>query len=101
MRKCPKCQSDNIHRSRPRTIWEWLRKKITHKRSYRCHACEWRGWGADRGPTFGEGELAAAARAVAATAPHVGDAGARPAGRRAEINLDELDALDPLGPRRI
>lgn len=44
MSHCPKCQSDNIRRSRTRSRWERWRKEITGKRPYRCRACNWRGW---------------------------------------------------------
>ena len=49
MRKCPKCQSGNLHRSRTRSTWETLRRKITGKRPYRCYTCNWRWWEADLG----------------------------------------------------
>ena len=41
---CPKCSSENIHRSRHRSRWESLRKSLSNKRLYRCHDCSWRGW---------------------------------------------------------
>ncbi len=41
---CPKCSSENIHRSRHRSRWESLRKSLSTKRIYRCHDCSWRGW---------------------------------------------------------
>lgn len=47
MQSCPKCGSPRVHRSRSRGWVEKLRKAFTHKRPHRCHACGWRGWGAE------------------------------------------------------
>jgi hypothetical protein len=41
---CPTCHEYNLYRSRSRDIVEFLRKKFTNKRPYRCHTCGWRGW---------------------------------------------------------
>jgi hypothetical protein len=65
MQKCPKCGSDRIYRSRAKTTWEGWRKKITGKRPYRCHACNWRGWAVDTGPKFTDLEKQIAERAMA------------------------------------
>ena len=100
MLTCRQCQSDKIRRSRTRNTWEWVRKEITHKRPYRCHACGWRGWERDVGPTFGDAELKVATRAVATAPPDLGDAHLMPESRPTEVNLDELDFLKPLGPTR-
>ena len=54
MHMCPKCASEDIHRSHTRSTWEAWRKAITGKRPYRCLACDWRGWGPDFGARFGE-----------------------------------------------
>ena len=57
MDQCPKCKSADIHRSRAKTRWERWRQRITEKRPYRCRGCNWRGWGPDLGPKFGEEEI--------------------------------------------
>lgn len=44
MSHCPKCNSNDIRRSRTRNRWERLRKSITDKRPFRCRKCQWRGW---------------------------------------------------------
>ena len=54
MQTCPKCKSEDIHRSHTKSKWESWRKRITGKRPYRCHACGWRGWGIDFGARFGD-----------------------------------------------
>ncbi|MDH7514610.1 MAG: hypothetical protein QHI48_01865 [Bacteroidota bacterium] len=41
---CPACGAQKLHRSRHRTVFERLRKALSGKRPYRCHACGWRGW---------------------------------------------------------
>lgn len=41
---CPKCNSENVRRSRTRSRWERWRKEITSKLPYRCRACNWRLW---------------------------------------------------------
>jgi predicted RNA-binding Zn-ribbon protein involved in translation (DUF1610 family) len=41
---CPTCNEYNLFRSRSRDLAEFLRKKFTNKRPYRCHTCGWRGW---------------------------------------------------------
>ena len=71
MQKCPKCGSDNIHRSRAKTTWENWRKETTGKRPYRCHACSWRGWGVDLGPRFTALEKEIAERAMAPEPPNL------------------------------
>jgi hypothetical protein len=47
VRKCPKCGSPRIHRSRTKGFLEQLRKSFSAKRPHRCHACQWRGWGVE------------------------------------------------------
>jgi hypothetical protein len=44
---CPKCGSNRIHQSRSRNAWERFRRGFTVRRIFRCHACNWRGWGDD------------------------------------------------------
>jgi predicted RNA-binding Zn-ribbon protein involved in translation (DUF1610 family) len=44
---CPACGSDRVFRSKSRTALERLRRQLTMKRPYRCHACNWRGWAPD------------------------------------------------------
>ncbi len=41
---CPMCGSSDVHRSRTRSRSEDVRKSLSLKRPYRCHACSWRGW---------------------------------------------------------
>lgn len=43
-RECPRCGEEAVHRSHHRGLIERIRKFLTGKRVYRCHACEWRGW---------------------------------------------------------
>ena len=50
--QCRNCGSQRIYQSRTRTKWERVRRKLTGKRPFRCHACKWRGWGVDVGPQF-------------------------------------------------
>ncbi|MBI2833572.1 MAG: hypothetical protein HYX76_03990 [Acidobacteria bacterium] len=45
MHKCPNCGSENIHRSRSRTLVERFWKRVGTERLFRCHKCGWRGWG--------------------------------------------------------
>lgn len=52
MEKCPKCQSNRIHRSRSRNWWERLRRDFSRNRPYRCESCGWRGWGPETDPQF-------------------------------------------------
>jgi predicted RNA-binding Zn-ribbon protein involved in translation (DUF1610 family) len=47
MDTCPACGSPRVFRSRTRTKFERLRRELTSKRPYRCHTCNWRGWGPD------------------------------------------------------
>ena len=47
MDTCPACGSHRVFRSRTRTAFERYRRQLTSKRPYRCHACNWRGWGPD------------------------------------------------------
>lgn len=42
--RCPSCGEFALHRSHARTLYEGLRKKVTSKRIFRCHDCDWRGW---------------------------------------------------------
>lgn len=41
---CPACGDFALYRSRARNFKESLRKRLTHRRPYRCHHCGWRGW---------------------------------------------------------
>ena len=47
MTSCPSCKSNRVFRSKTRGAFERLRRQFTMKRPYRCHACNWRGWGPD------------------------------------------------------
>lgn len=42
--ECPSCGSQEVHRSRPRTVSEKIRKVLSEKRLHRCHSCGWRDW---------------------------------------------------------
>lgn len=100
MHQCPKCESENIHRSRSRTRWETWRREITGKRPYRCQTCGWRGWGIDLGPRFGDGTIEFASCALAAEPPGLKGTSLSHDERLRELNLDELDAIDPIGQKR-
>jgi hypothetical protein len=41
---CVACGSSNIHRSRPRNLYERVKKLYTPSRPFHCHDCGWRGW---------------------------------------------------------
>jgi FlaA1/EpsC-like NDP-sugar epimerase len=41
---CRSCASSSVHRSRVNGPIEQIRRQLTAKRPYRCHACGWRGW---------------------------------------------------------
>ena len=41
---CPSCGSQQMQRSKLRTLVEKLRKTYTSKRLFRCQRCGWRGW---------------------------------------------------------
>lgn len=41
---CPKCGEFKLNRSRSRNIAEKSIKMIFPVKTYRCHACHWRGW---------------------------------------------------------
>lgn len=44
MRKCPACGSSRIYPSRLRSVTERIRRALSEKQPYRCHACNHRGW---------------------------------------------------------
>ena len=50
MQKCPKCDSEQIHRSRAKGRMEQMRKFLSFSRPHRCRGCGWRGWGAETPP---------------------------------------------------
>jgi hypothetical protein len=41
---CPMCGGDELYRSGIRSRAEDLRRSLSSKRPFRCHACDWRGW---------------------------------------------------------
>lgn len=41
---CPRCATFSLYRSHARDLGERMRKFVTLRRPYRCHACGWRGW---------------------------------------------------------
>lgn len=92
MEQCPKCKSDDVHRSRAKSRWESWRKGITNRRPYRCRACGWRGWVFER---------EAAERATAPELPNLqGTTLARDESNSSEINLKALDVIEMLDDRR-
>lgn len=95
MQHCPRCTSDRVHSSRPRSTWEAWRKALTGKRPYRCRHCTWRGWAQDSGPHFSPDDIAAAMRAVAPDPPNLKDTElGRPRLRR-DVDLRALDEAVP------
>jgi hypothetical protein len=96
MQQCPTCQSDDIQRSRSRSWWEQWRKEITNKRTYRCHACGWRGWGFDTGPRCSPADPHAASGQLGSDPPNLKDS-AFPGvnGRRRPLSLSALDIIEP------
>jgi hypothetical protein len=44
MDQCPACGGPRLYPSRARSIRERLRRLVTSKRPFRCHACGWRAW---------------------------------------------------------
>ena len=86
MRQCPSCQSEDIHRSRTKTLWETWRREITRKRPFRCRACGWRGWGADMGSKVGRDD-----RSPATEPPNLKGTALARSTWTADIDLDELD----------
>jgi hypothetical protein len=40
---CPRCRGA-AHRSRTRSWFERLRRRVTGRVPYRCRRCNWRGW---------------------------------------------------------
>jgi hypothetical protein len=92
MQKCPKCDSDEIYRSRAKSRWEVWRKEITGKRLWRCHNCQWRGWGLESGPKFTDVERENAERAIAPDPPNLKGTSLMREERRPEpVNLKKLD----------
>ena len=41
---CPACRSVDLHRSRSRSLYERIRRRLTAHRLFRCDSCGWRGW---------------------------------------------------------
>lgn len=91
MMTCPKCNSNDVHRSRAKTRWETWRKEITAKRPFRCHACGWRGWRHDTAqPLDGDGT------GLLPDPPNLAGTGfGRDDDGRQVLDLDALDKLDP------
>lgn len=84
MKHCPHCQSTNVRHSRAKSLWEKWRQRILFKRPFRCRSCNWRGWGAEVGPTFSE---RATKRSVRAMEP-------------SRLDLVQLDAFDDVSRTR-
>ena len=92
MRQCPKCNSDDIHRSRAKSTWETWWKGISSKRPYRCSACGWRGWRADAGPRVDDEQRRIVERANAPAPPNLTGTLLTAAPRRPDtVNLHALD----------
>jgi hypothetical protein len=75
-----------------------LRKQLTEKRPYRCHACGWRGWDIDFGHRFSHDEMTQAARAIAGDHASTDLSLETRSEHRGEIQLDALD-FPELSPR--
>ncbi len=45
---CPKCGAFQLNRSHSKNIFEKGLKIILPIKTYRCHACHWRGWVSNR-----------------------------------------------------
>jgi hypothetical protein len=69
MERCVNCGSQMIYPSKTRTRWEKLRKQVTAKRPFRCHCCEWRGWGIELGPKYGSDDIALASQLFSPQSP--------------------------------
>ena len=104
MHECPKCKSEDIHRSHVRSKWENWRKQITLRRPFRCHSCGWRGWGVDTGPKFRAEEIKLATRALAldrARLRHEGVANDEPSPEDVDLRaLDRPEVGHPIGTSR-
>jgi hypothetical protein len=101
MHQCPKCNSDELHRSRPKTKWEAWRKQVTGKRPYRCHKCGHRWWAVDLGPRFGDEEVELATRAMAPEPPNLKGTALMRDEAQASVSLEELDnTLEPAPDKR-
>ena len=50
MTRCPACSSPRIYPSRLRSSIERVRRALTERQPYRCHACGFRGWSEIRVP---------------------------------------------------
>ena len=44
MTRCPACTSPRVYPSRLRSPVERIRRALTERQPYRCHACGFRGW---------------------------------------------------------
>jgi hypothetical protein len=44
MTNCPTCTSPRVYPSRLRSPIERVRRALTERQPYRCHACGFRGW---------------------------------------------------------
>ena len=45
MNRCPECDSIDVHRSKPKSLAEWIKKTLGISRPFRCRTCGWRGLG--------------------------------------------------------
>jgi hypothetical protein len=53
-----------------KSIWDSWRRTLSGEQPHRCHACGWRGWGADTGPKFNVERRQISERAVASEPEH-------------------------------
>ncbi len=100
MHQCPRCRSQEIHRSRTRSIWEGFRKELTGRRLYRCRACGCRGWGNPNSVANNPPAVFESGGSVPAPAKFTGATPGRESLDPADIDLDALDALEPAADRR-
>jgi hypothetical protein len=42
--RCHRCGASSLHRSHARTLLQRVRKRLSHKRVYRCKTCGWQMW---------------------------------------------------------
>ena len=95
MHQCPKCSSQDIHRSRAKAQWKSWQKELTGKRPYRCRACGWRGWGVGAGPKFGDREAVLATRAISPEPPNLKGTALAWGTGALDLDLKQLDPAEP------
>ncbi len=91
MSHCPKCNSNDIRRSRTKSRWERWRKAITDKRPFRCRKCQWRGW---LPMTLADMDQALGRRRTAIDPPNLRGTLLARNNPRHSLDLKELDRFD-------